>query len=147
MKSTYKVHYYICIIVSRESNLFSPYRRSVYLFCFVSVLSSILPISQMVPSITYAISFSLSRTTMYGLFAPSSGHVLSNCWMSQKIFALEFSTVANRGEGGGGGGGWRFHGGKFGWFNRSYLSRRLKYMGLSILLCLALHKICEVGVQ
>ena len=108
MISTYKVHF-DCIIVSRVYNLFSPYRRSVYLFCFVSVLSSILPISQIVPSITYAISFSLSRTTMSGLFAPSSGHVLSKCWTSQKIFALEFSTVAN-------GGSWRYHGSKFCWF-------------------------------
>ena len=70
----------------------------------------------MVPSITYAISFSLSTTMMSGLFAPSSGHVLSKCWTSQKIFALEFSTVAN-------GGGWRYYGSKFCWFNRSYFSR------------------------
>ena len=88
----------ICIIVSREYDFFSPYRRSMYLLCFVSVLSSILPISQMVPSITYAISFSSSRTTMsWGLFAPSSGHVLSKCWTSQKLFALDFSTAADGG--------------------------------------------------
>ena len=77
----------------------------------------------MVPSITYAIYFSLSRTTMSGLFAPSSGHVLSKCWTSQKIFALEFSTVAN-------GGGWRYHGSNFCWFNRSYFSRRWKYINI-----------------
>ena len=94
----------------------------------------------MVPSITYAISFSLSRTTMSGLFAPSSGHVLSNCWTSQKIFALEFSAVAN-------GGGWQYHGSKFCWFNRSYFSRRWKYMGLSILSCLALYKLSAIGVH
>ena len=130
----------IYIIVSMEYNLFSPYRRSVYLFCFVSVLSSILPISKMVPSVTYATSFSLSRTTMSGLFAPSSGHVLSKCWTSQKIFALEFSTVAN-------GSGWRYHGSKFCWFNRSHFSRRRKYMSLSILSCLALYKLCAIGVH
>ena len=44
----------------------------------------------MVPSVTYAISFSLSRTTMSGLFAPSSGHVLSKCWTSQKSLLSSF---------------------------------------------------------
>ena len=69
------------------------------MFGFVSVLSSILPISQIVPLITYAISFSLSRTMMSGLFAPSSGHLVSKCWTSQKIIALELSTADD-------GGGW-----------------------------------------
>ena len=77
---------------------------------------------------------------MPGLFGPSSGHVLSKCWTSQKIFALEFSTVAN-------GGGWRYHGSKFCWFNRSYFSRRQKYMGLSISSCYALYKLCAIEVH
>ena len=96
----------ICIIVSREYNLFSPYCRSAYLFCFVSVLSSILPISQMVPSIANAIYFSLSRTMMSSLFATSRGHVPSKCWTCQKIFALEFYTFVN-------GCGCQYHGSRF----------------------------------
>ena len=63
-----------------EYSLFRPYHKSVYLFCFAFVPSTIFPISQIVASVKYAVSFSLSRTTMSGLFVPSSGHVSSNCW-------------------------------------------------------------------
>ena len=77
---------------------------------------------------------------MFDLFAPSSGHVFSKCWVSQNIFAFEFSTVAL-------GGGCRYHGSKFCSFKRSYFSRRRKHLGLSILPCLVLYKLYAIEVH
>ena len=77
---------------------------------------------------------------MSGLFAPSSGHVLSKRWTSQKIFALEFSTVAN-------GGGWRYHGSKsVGLTDRIFLEDGNIWVS-AVLSCLASYKLCAIGVH